>query len=289
METLNRYIRGKNAGGNVVMGYQETRQMTIDANEEYYNGNTGLFFSYMHPKVVMISIGEGQIVEGKENLKKVYGSSIESRTRYMISDMSCKAYPVSARTCFTVLQMELSSFHPDGSMSRVNQRTTVYWNYFRDLAAGTGEKRTGWFIMNIHVSIGLKTDQPMISFEHLSENIRSNIIQQMDTDKRMTFHDQNGAVNYISPIEIVYIKADKIHCDIWTGRDKKIVVRRYIAQLEAELGEEFFRSHKSYLVNLRYVKAIQNRDLILSNDIVVPVSRRQLPKIKELLEKMKEK
>lgn len=47
-----------------------------------------------------------------------------------------------------------------------------------------------------------------------------------------------------------------------------------MASLSADLGKDFCRCHRSYLVNLARIRQIQKSDLLLTDGSTVPLSRR---------------
>lgn len=86
---------------------------------------------------------------------------------------------------------------------------------------------------------------------------------------------------------IIYCKADKNYCDVHTISNNKIVVSKSLKYVSGLLSDEmFFRIHKSYLVNLNYIKSLSRADggqVVLENGMVLPVS---VSHFKELLSKI---
>ncbi|AAK79548.1 DNA-binding LytR/AlgR family response regulator [Clostridium acetobutylicum] len=76
--------------------------------------------------------------------------------------------------------------------------------------------------------------------------------------------------------DITYIEAEKRKIKIHTTYD---VIEYYnkISQLEEELREyNFFRCHKSYIVNLGYVKSYDNTSITLENNDKIYISKYRL-------------
>ncbi|HHD2754516.1 TPA: LytR/AlgR family response regulator transcription factor, partial [Clostridium perfringens] len=51
---------------------------------------------------------------------------------------------------------------------------------------------------------------------------------------------------------------------------------------DALISKNFIRCHKSYLVNLNYIKKIENSKIITLNNNIIPISRSYLRKTKDL-------
>ena len=85
---------------------------------------------------------------------------------------------------------------------------------------------------------------------------------------------------------IMYCKADKNYCEIYTVSNIIIVSKplKYVVELLPK--ELFFRIHKSYYVNQNYIKSLSRTDgdhLVLENNTNLPISSGHY---KELVEKM---
>lgn len=52
-------------------------------------------------------------------------------------------------------------------------------------------------------------------------------------------------------------------------------VKRTMGDMERELDERFFRTHRSYIVNLQSVKKCTRSEVVLKDDTVLPLSRKQ--------------
>lgn len=68
--------------------------------------------------------------------------------------------------------------------------------------------------------------------------------------------ETDGEIHYLNPDDILYLSREDKFTKIYTA-DKEYHVRATLKDLEARLaGFEFFRIHKSYVVNLAYVKML---------------------------------
>ena len=76
----------------------------------------------------------------------------------------------------------------------------------------------------------------------------------------------------VDPRDIVFIESERRVLNIHTVAE---TVRTYgkLADLEESLPADFVRCHKSFLVNMRYIKAIGQGELRLAQGESVPVSQ----------------
>jgi len=88
--------------------------------------------------------------------------------------------------------------------------------------------------------------------------------------------------------DINYIEADNAYSIIYTLENKKLVCsQRSIKDYEEMLKDKgFFRCHKSYIINLGHISGLNKREgseVILKNQIQIPVARRRKEELLKLL------
>ena len=72
--------------------------------------------------------------------------------------------------------------------------------------------------------------------------------------------------------DIRFIKADNVYLEVNTV-DKKFLVRSPLKDyLEKLPKNKFYRAHKSYIVNVDHIDAINSRDIMI-NDTLIPISK----------------
>ena len=80
-------------------------------------------------------------------------------------------------------------------------------------------------------------------------------------------------LNYrIQITDIQFIKADNVYLDVNTA-DKKFLVRSPLKDyLEKLPKNKFYRAHKSYIVNVDHIDAINSKDIVINNNLI-PISK----------------
>lgn len=72
--------------------------------------------------------------------------------------------------------------------------------------------------------------------------------------------------------EILFIKSDHVYLEIYTAKNKKHLVRGSLTAFAERLPSNFFRTHRSYLINLDFLEAINSIHVIIK-DIQVPIGK----------------
>ncbi len=93
-----------------------------------------------------------------------------------------------------------------------------------------------------------------------------------------------GKVDRISTADLCYCQAAGDYVELHLANNKQILYSGTMKSLEQQLPQTFLRVHRSYLVNLDKVRALQTADsqskLLLDNQAEIPVSRRILPTVR---------
>jgi len=102
----------------------------------------------------------------------------------------------------------------------------------------------------------------------------------------------NESINFIDCNDIIAIKASSAQVEIYTTRPdlygEKLMICKTLKGMQQMLlpAECFMRPHFSWLVNTIYMKRFCKKSikLLLPNNLKVPVSRSNLPKVLSVLE-----
>ena len=101
------------------------------------------------------------------------------------------------------------------------------------------------------------------------------------TQERISNKNDKYMMILETPKKYIKLNCNEIHycimfspyIDIHTSSEK-ITVRKKISELEREIPSKYFiRCHRSYIVNLIYVKSITKDSVVLESGIRIPISR----------------
>lgn len=94
---------------------------------------------------------------------------------------------------------------------------------------------------------------------------------------------------HLVPInEILYCESDGNYVNVFLSDQTKIMVSALLKDYEDMLSSNgFFRVHRSYLINMKYIRSFEKADggtLILENQIKIPVASRKKDELLEMFE-----
>ncbi len=115
-----------------------------------------------------------------------------------------------------------------------------------------------------------------------------NLIQNMTSStqaKRITINHSKG-FKIIDPNDIIYLEGEGNYTNIYCSDNTRLVDTKAIGIYDDMLDKKkFFRIHKSYLINLQYVKEYLNEDgafAIMKNNAQLAISRLRVNEFLEI-------
>lgn len=107
--------------------------------------------------------------------------------------------------------------------------------------------------------------------EKLFEVITKAALLIKHRDKHI-FLNANRTTVKVALQSIIYIEASQNYVDVYTTTDT-YHVKMSLTAIEDLLDESFFRTGKSFIVGLRYVKSISKAEVTLDNGTLIPLGR----------------
>ena len=107
----------------------------------------------------------------------------------------------------------------------------------------------------------------------------NDINRELMNNEKILIKDWDKEV-LIKVSDILYIEAQNNNISINT-MEESYIIRRSLGNIESELkGDKFFKTHRSYIVNLSYVKTYDNKEITLENDKKIILSRTRVKDFK---------
>ncbi|WP_370511731.1 response regulator [Lutibacter sp. Hel_I_33_5] len=85
------------------------------------------------------------------------------------------------------------------------------------------------------------------------------------------FVKKNNLYHKIPIKEISYIKSDNVYLELYCLKHQKYILRSTLKGFISKLPNNFYKCHKSYIINLNQVSAFNYRQVIV-NKVEIPVS-----------------
>jgi two-component system LytT family response regulator len=107
------------------------------------------------------------------------------------------------------------------------------------------------------------------------KNALFNLDVQSPENQKLVLPQQNGTLRL--PLkQITHIESERNYSYIHLLNGKKELSSKNLAYFEDILTDKnFFRSHRSYLLNRFHIKAISDTHFVLKNGMEIPISRRK--------------
>ena len=123
----------------------------------------------------------------------------------------------------------------------------------------------------------LKEDELFESLDRAYRKIKQ--LKEKKESLKVVVDKQILKIKY-SDIKYFVVYSHYIHIELL---NKKVTYKKKISDLEEELPKaHFLRCHRSYIVNLHFIKSIEKESLTLDDNTIIPISRGKREKVLEV-------
>jgi two-component system LytT family response regulator len=124
------------------------------------------------------------------------------------------------------------------------------------------------------------------------DNLREHLTNDKSTNKKIIIKTYDN-IHLVPVNEILYCEADGNYVHVHLAGHPSIMVSSSLKEYNDMLtAEGFFRVHKSYLVNMKYIRRFEKAEggfVILDNKTKVPVASRKRDELLEIFEQLTKK
>ncbi len=108
-------------------------------------------------------------------------------------------------------------------------------------------------------------------------------VRGLSTKSKIALQTKTG-IEFVNIADVHYCQADDNYTNVYFKEQKRLLSKPLKEIEKLLMGHRFFRSNRSYLVNLDHIKGLtrgRKNGIVISDDIVIPLS---IEKKKELLD-----
>lgn len=110
--------------------------------------------------------------------------------------------------------------------------------------------------------------------EELLGRYLAKVKEEEEQQKYLTFQQKGKTISLLAEA-IIYIESDNHTAEIFTDTESYVVYEK-LGDLLARLPESFIQCHKSFLVNMNWIKRLETKKLLLQNSKSIPVSKSRI-------------
>lgn len=107
------------------------------------------------------------------------------------------------------------------------------------------------------------------------------------TETRQLLLNTANTVKLINHNQIIFVEADDNYSKLYLDDQSEFRLSKTLGLVEEEINNEmFFRCHRTYLVNVFFIKEISKGDdmsITLKNGSKIPLARRRLGNLRKLI------
>ncbi len=104
------------------------------------------------------------------------------------------------------------------------------------------------------------------------ENVLDKAVSKLQTEPPSVVITCDGETIKIPETDILYVEAFKHYITIYT-RSKEYTVKESISAFEGKLSEGFYKTHRSYIVSLKFITKISRTSVTVNGSVELPLAR----------------
>lgn len=243
---------------------------------EYYKLNAEPFFSVLSKNCVWILPG-GQIVMGAEAIQAMFQDGFVMPV-FQIEDMEFDLLNTGSPEQIGVFgTYSLFSDVESEMLLAGKQHLTMLFRKEKD----------GFRLYHLHVSNEwdeLAEDEVFpVRISRQTYHYVRKLLQESGKppSRRIVIKVENATYSF-DPDMVLYVEAVGKVCTVYM-LNRTMVIRQPIAALEAQFPKQFYRIHRSYLVNCRFIFQVERYAVTLMNGTVLPIPAKRYREVREEL------
>lgn len=256
-------------------------ELTKEIMIRHYQKDDDFAIRYLHKNCIWIGSCAEEFYEGKQTIGEVLKKEAKELPDIELTAFDYVCVSNDIHECVITGRHTGYTTNASGEIYRDVQRVTFVWKKLKD------ELR----IMHIHVSNPMNNLQDGEIFPHRIGKYTKGYFEMLinrDIKKNgsITIKDQKNRYHVINIQDIIYCEAFDMNCIIHLAKND-VFGRITLLDFEQKLNEKnkdmFKRAHKSYLVNRYHTLSLSRYELMLENEIRVPVSQGRYNEIRDWL------
>ncbi|MBQ9765192.1 MAG: response regulator transcription factor [Lachnospiraceae bacterium] len=112
--------------------------------------------------------------------------------------------------------------------------------------------------------------------------VLGDIRHELSGEDFFSFHISGENIR-INKSEIMYIESDRRQLKLYTDNAGDYCFYESMDNVQKALGESFIRCHRSYMVNMAYIKGWKGEQIELTSGTIIPISRSYAKDVKQRL------
>lgn len=256
---------------------EDVLELTKKLIHQYCKGKPENWFSYLAPRSVFVSTGEGMLI-GAENIKARF-QKYAKKGRGKIYREEYSHIPISKKSAIVYAEV-VTGKQNNNDYRIINSYTFVY-----QMIRGETKiiyEHTSYEYFSEKESLESKTlSMDMYTFQFVKHLLLENTRQE-----RLCITSGSQTL-YLDINTLLYIQGDR-HNTLLYCIDKQITCSKTLQELKEELPDDFYQIHRSYLINTKYLTSLCCYEAELISGIKIPIPAASYGKVKrELEEKLK--
>ena len=249
-------------------------ELSADLIIKYYNNDYMPFLMSMDDEALWYGPAEGQFLQGRENMIKVWQAE-EHNLTFTIGNMKVRHISPGSAFCDVMLSYSVVTHYPDGHNISVFQRLQMTWCERKEKDEN-GKTVKVPRILVCHISNPHSKHEDDTIYPVNFAQIYAGDKALPQRGERIHFHGADRSDYFFLSDSIYWIEATAggKRSILHTASDE-IEVLMSVSQLERQYGHLYLRCHQSYLINPHFISNIYRFGVSLTDGSNLPIPEKK--------------
>lgn len=248
----------------------------------FYHREVDGLIQYLADDFMWVGAFDFQYATNKEQFLNITQSELNSLPFNIMDE---EFFLLSKNSSMYVVCAKLKLFvqTDENTIVRTHTRLTIIWKYYDNelkLSHVHGSNA-----QDIPLSVSVKNtdyshDKGFFTY--------INSLNNSGLNDKISFRDVDGKYRYYLPEEIIYLEANMQNTRVYTSNEC-VVISGLLLEQGKKLPKQFYRIHKSYIINTDFLKSLKRYQVELSNDIILPLSKEKFMDFRVFINEIIEK
>lgn len=266
------------------MEIKQLNQLTTHILTTYYQNDLKLYFRYLDEDTLWIGPRQGQIIRGKENMKRAWARE-EHALRFRMSDLQFATERIGREAFNQLVFFKVATIYPNGTVQIHDQRILLFWKE-RQI-----EGRSVFRIKMTLISNAAKLSEGEFIYATQEAGAPRDAVQRFlpqGSEQTIAIRTERSAIVYLPASSVRYVTtADKGNHTMFVALNSTLKCITPIGAVEKQTEGALIRCHSGYLVNPLHVTSIKRFKLTMDDGAEIPVPEKKYTALKRKLDAWK--
>lgn len=258
---------------------QDILSLTQQCLTRYWKRDCEFMLRFFDKEIIWVGVIGHQFMHGLEEAAQELRNSMKEIPRCYLLKREFWVVQNCGNACTIVGRYVTTTTEEAGYFMQAQQRCSFTWEIVKGKPV----------LKHCHISNPMeklnrkKNERFPLATGEMARRYQRQWLNKKQENRRIVITDKNEVVHFLTPSEVIYVRADRRNSLIYTATGEETQGRMSIRDFLKAAGDDFHMVHRSFVLNEGYIMRIQKYEVIMADGTAIPVPEKRYRKIREEL------